>query len=287
MRHSIFRMLAFISICTILTVGTIGISTADQNESLSVTFLDVGKGDCILIEKDGHAALIDAGYEETSDQVLFYLRQNGISSLDWFVVTHYDKDHVGGAAAIAQNLSVGRVYLPGYEGTGEYYESFMNAIEEKNLPSQNVTEDIDLDLSGAQFRLCASDLEYIPDNKGGEGNDNDVSLVIELKWGGDSFLFAGDLEKEGIKSFLEADHGNFDVVKMPHHGRNESNTDDFIESTAPKIAVITDSKDEEAEKKVTKALKSADAQVYRSSKCGHIIIKSTGTGEYTVSVQNP
>jgi beta-lactamase superfamily II metal-dependent hydrolase len=58
---------------------------------------------------------------------------------------------------------------------------------------------------------------YVPGGKGEEGNDNDLSLVAALTSGNDSYLFTGDLQKDGIEAYLEHSLGQFDVLKVPHH----------------------------------------------------------------------
>ena len=251
----------------------------DAADELRVTFIDVGKGDCILIERDGAFALIDAGYRETAADAVAFMKERGVETLEAFVVTHYDKDHVGGAAAVAEAFSVRQIYLPGYEGHSKYYTAFMQAIETKSLPAQRVTEDASFALSGAEFTVFASDVAYVYDGTE-EGNDNDASLTIGLRYGQDSYLFAGDLERDGIDAFLAAGRGAFDVVKMPHHGSKKKNTDDFIESVRPKIAVVTDSADEPAESGTVQLLKQNGAAVYRTAVSGTVTVTSGGVGKY-------
>ena len=280
------RLTVVILLCVLLS-GCISCTASDKSDgSLTVTFLDVGKGDCILLRKDGSAVLIDAGYDSTADETIDFLSKAGVKSLDCFIITHYDKDHVGGAAAIAERVSVKQIYLPDYEGESEYYTQLMDVIGGKNLPAKIITEDFSFTLADVTYEIWASEIEYVPGSKKEEGNDNDVSLMVAVTWGGDSYLFAGDVEKEGISSFLDAGRGTFDVVKMPHHGRKEGNTDDFIEAVRPQIAVVTDSEDEEADNKVVKWLTEIGAAVYTSAECGRIVVKSTGVGEYEVITEN-
>ena len=247
---------------------------------LRVTFLDVGKGDCILLEKDGSFALIDAGYEDTAQATVAFLKARGVETLDAFIVTHYDKDHVGGAAAVAQAFAVKQLYLPGYEGSGKRYTALMRTVVEQELAYLQVKEDVSFSLSGVTVAIFASPLAYENDGTG-EGNDNDVSLVVSAKYGADSYLFAGDLEKAGIAAYLSADRGTFDVVKMPHHGSHKKNTDEFIAAVQPKIAVITDSAGEPADPKTLDLLTQAGASVYRTALEGTVTVCSTGTGAYT------
>ena len=250
-----------------------------------VSFIDVGKGDCILLQAGDSAALIDTGYSSTSGDVLSYLEKRGVSHLDCIVITHYDRDHVEGLRAIGKALKIGTVYLPGYEGSDKNYQTVMSAVGDLGLNAQQVTETLHLKLGSNDLDVFPSSVEYIPGSKGDEGNDNDLSLVASLTGNGASYLFAGDLEKEGIAAFLEARHGQFDVVKMPHHGKKSSGTNDFVESVKPRIAVITDSNDDPADKKTLKALDEVGADVYRTSTSGTIAVSNDDAGHYSVSTQ--
>lgn len=80
--------------------------TENASELMSVTYIDVGKGDCILIEKGSSVILIDTGYSDTSGNVSDYLNTKGITYIDYLIITHYDKDHVGGAADIAELFEI-------------------------------------------------------------------------------------------------------------------------------------------------------------------------------------
>lgn len=277
-------LLALLSLAVLLTgCGTKGgeATASDGQGQLRVTFIDVGKGDCILLEKDGCFALIDAGYDDTSGAVISFLKERGVRSLDAVIVTHYDKDHVGGAPAVAQAFAVVQLYLPGYEGHGKYYNALMKTVIERSLTYRQVTEDTSFQLSGARVDIFASSVEYVYDGTQ-EGNDNDASLVVAAVCGGDSYLFAGDLEKAGIGAYLAAGHGTYDVVKMPHHGSKKKNTGDFIADVQPKIAVITDSAEDPASEKTLALLAQASVTVYRTSQRGTVTVTGDGGGTYTV-----
>ena len=255
---------------------------AEEAEPLRVIFMDVGKGDCILISKGGTYVLIDAGYAETAADAAALMRQEGVERLDAMILTHYDKDHVGGATEILDSFPVGQIYLPGYQGEGKYYETLVYAVQKRGLPAEKVTEDVSFTLAGVRYDIFATKLSYIPGEDGKEGNDNDVSLVVAAAYGADAYLFAGDIEQAGIESYLAAGHGTYDVVKMPHHGQNEKNSDDFIGQVQMKIAVITDSEEEAVKKKMRKQLAAVGAEVYCSSENGRITVTSDGSGTYGV-----
>lgn len=254
-------------------------STAQSEAALSVSIIDVGKGDCILAACGGKNILIDAGYEDTADEVEEYLTSHNCSGLEAMVITHYDKDHVGGAAKLAEDLDIAKIYLPDYEGKSTYYNNLMKVIEDKGISASKVSEDVTLSLGSATFTLIASDVEY-SDPDGEEGNDNDVSLVISATFGEDSILFAGDIEKDGIKAFLKKHTESYEILKMPHHGKTEKNSDDLLKSVNPDCVIITDSTKDPAEDDLLELLE--DKKVYRTSECGTISISITGSG-YTVS----
>ena len=255
----------------------------DSAGDTRVSFIDVGKGDCILLQAGKSSALIDTGYDSTTDDVLAYLEEQGVSHLDYLIVTHYDHDHVGGLGAIGKAIDIGKVFLPGYEGSDKNCKTAMAAVEDLGLNAQRVTETQHLKLGDDELSIFPSSVEYDPESEEGEGNDNDLSLVTTLTGKDASYLFTGDIEEEGIAAYLEGDHGQFDILKMPHHGRKAPGTEELLERTKPKIAIITDSEDKPAEKKTLKQLEEAGVDVHRASKSGTIVVRGDGAGGYSIS----
>lgn len=259
---------------------------AGASAATRVSCIDVGKGDCILVQVGAAAALIDTGYEDTADEVLAYLGEQGVGQLDALVLTHYDKDHIGGLRPIAKALPVDAVLLPGYVGADKNYGVTVATVDDLGLAAQPVTEELTLALGEARVTIYPPGVAYVSDANGDEGNDNDASLVVALTCGDDAYLFAGDLEEEGIDAFLEAELGAFDVLKMPHHGEKSASTDELIDAVQPAIALITDGEDDPADKKVLKLLRKAGVDTYRTSTDGTIVVESDGTGSYKVTTGN-
>ena len=257
--------------------------SASPSDHIRVSVIDVGKGDCILIRVGELAALIDTGYEKTSDKVVSYLREQGIDRLEFLVITHYDRDHVGGTRAIGGTFSIGTVFLPAYEGADKNYRTLTKAISDLGLNTQRVHEELPLQLADARFTLIPSSVEFVPDAKGNEGNDNDLSLVATLVYGNNSYLFTGDLEEDGIAAYLNNRRGQFDVLKVPCHGEKCSNTAALLDDVRPRLAIVTDSADDPASKKTLKLLNEIGATTYTTNDCGTVVIESNGTSSYTVS----
>lgn len=272
-------------ILAFMFVSCAGPVTLPADDVLTVTFIDVSKGDCILLQKAETAILIDAGYDATASTVLYYLQSHGIEHLDYMIITHYDKDHVGGAAYLVNNLSVGKVLLPDYEPENKYYDKLVDALETKNVPSQIIDSNLSITLSEVEYTVFASTVQYTPGSDGKEGNDNDCSLVISALYLDSSFLFTGDIEKAGIKAFLKTGPAQYDVVKMPHHGSFVKNTEDLLNALQPSVAVITDSNGEPAESDLLDMLSTLGTKVCRSSVNGNITLTTEGNGDYSITTE--
>lgn len=248
---------------------------------VEAVFFDVGKGDCILFTCGDSHVMIDAGYEDTSEDILKELKKRNVDSLDALIITHYDKDHVGGAAGIASAIPVDMIYLPDYDGEPDKSGDLTDLIDSENLPYTRVASTQEFDADGADFKVHPALVAYDPEIT----NDNDASLIVEVFCGDDQWLLPGDIEKEAIDAWLETNQQEYDVLKYPHHGKKESNASDFISNVSPKITVITDSTDKHAAKKVLKMLDESDVDVYRSSENGTITITGGGNEDFDVSTE--
>ena len=228
---------------------------------LKVTFFDVGKGDAILLETEGETMLIDTGYDDTADVILDYLEEEEIRDLDWLVITHFDKDHVGGADRILEAVEVERVLEPDYESDSGQTREYKEALEALGLEPEKVTDTLVLDFPGTECTV------YPPRQEDYEEEDNDFSLVISLRIGNEGFLFAGDCEKERLSELLaEKDlELRHQVLKVPHHGREEKNSDKFLLAVSPEAAVITCSEKKEPDKEILELLSQLGAEVYLTS----------------------
>lgn len=232
-----------------------------EKEKLKITFFDVGKGDAILIETEHTSMLIDAGYDDTAGVLLDYLDQQEKSSLDYMVITHFDKDHVGGADRVLEALTVDRILQPDYESDSGQYLEYQEALAIAGQRPELVTDTSTLSFDGVECLI------YPPQKQEYKEEDNDFSLVITMTYKEQSFLFAGDSEKERLDELLgqsefELKH---DLLKVPHHGRKEKNSEEFLEAVSPKAAIITCSQEEPGDDKVRKILRQTGAQIYLTS----------------------
>ena len=258
------------------------ICTADGNELFQITVLDVGKGDCILVQTGENTVMIDTGYKADREKIVQYLASHNISRLDALIISHFHKDHVGGAAGILEKIPVGMVYMPDYEGTRDTYLEMMKVIQNKGIPAQRLTADVSFQLNGAEYTIYPSAVPYDAEAE----NDNDVSMAATVKFSGHSAFFAGDLEEAGITAI--ADHARAlgldlrsDIIKLPHHGRTSNNSDVLLDMVNPKIALITDGSSERAYGEMIDNLTKRNCEYHCSAADGTFIIKADGASGYT------
>lgn len=250
---------------------------------LEAVFFDVGKGDCILLSSGDSHVLLDTGFKETADGIIDELKERDISRLDAMIITHYDKDHVGGAAAIAGEIPTDIFYLPDYMGDEDKCGDLLDLIEKEKLQSVQVSSRQELKLGRVEVYINPALVSYDKEQK----NDNDASLLIEIFEGEDSWFLPGDIEEKATDLWLSDKERKYDILKMPHHGKKEKNSAELIKAVSPLIAVITDGEERPASEKIEKKLRKNGADVYSTCLNGTITVTGNGSREYQVSVENP
>lgn len=237
------------------------VGETSENPGISVTFFGVGKGDAILIETKTCCMLIDSGYDDTAGIILDHLEREGIDRLDYMLITHFDKDHVGGADRVLEAVEVGEVLQPDYESDARQYREYMETMEKMNISPRRVTETVYMSLDDAELLI------YPPQRRYYEEEDNDFSLVVSMRYGEKSFLFAGDSEKERMEELLNQQEFPLahDLLKVPHHGKSEKNSEEFFRAVMPEVAIITCSKDKLPDQEVLLFLEQLGTKIYLST----------------------
>lgn len=243
--------------------------TTDATGEFVCEILDVGKADAIILRSQNHTVLIDSGEKGDGKKVLEYLSENGISSVDYFFITHFDRDHVGGAAKIINNIEIKNIITPDYAGTNDEYTSFIEAMQDKGIEPVLLKENMSFMIDDCLFNV------YPPEKASYEESDNDYSLAISVIHGENSFLFAGDAEEERLSEFFKQFDLVHDFLKVSHHGRYNDNTKKFLKSVNPEYAVITCSEKNPPEDKVLEILNHLKTNVYLSEN-GNIEVISDG-----------
>lgn len=243
-------------------------------DDLNVAFYDMGKADAMLITTpDDRRILIDTGTNKGGNELAERFEREGIDSIDLMIITHYDKDHVGGADKVIESVAVAQVLIPDYEKDSKQHDQFLEALADS--PATRVTtmatkESLAFSFGDVHLSVGAAHETYY-----GKDEENDFSLVTRMSYGDTRFLFAGDAEDARQTELLHEGDLACDVLKVPYHGRLENASAAFLAACSPEIAFITDSEDDPASEMIIAMLASLGTATY-CAKDGGIAVASDG-----------
>lgn len=242
-------------------------------EELTVHFLDIGQGDCIVITQGEHAMMIDAGENDKGTAVQSYLQYLGIDSLDYVILTHPDSDHIGGADVIIYKFSCGAILMPEKETDTRTYDDVLQAMKSKDYTAVHPQPGDTYAFGDASFTILSPERTY--------SDNNNNSLVVRLTHGENTFLFTGDAELEAEADMLSGGRDlSADVLKVGHHGSSSSTSDDFLAAVSPSCAVIScgeDNKYGHPHAETMNKLRQSGVTVYRTDEQGTITAASDGS----------
>jgi competence protein ComEC len=209
-----------------------------SEERLTVSFLDVGQGDAVLIETpSGQQILVDGGpdgqrlVEALSVELAFWDR-----SLDAVVLTHAQEDHVAGLLEALDRYEVELAIGPALASQDANDRAWSDAVEDGRILYRRATPGDAIDLGdGAVLRVLAPD-----DAALASGEPNDASVVLKISLGEVDFLLTGDIEEAGERALLASGENiEADVLKVAHHGSSTSTTPPFVAAVDAEIAIIS------------------------------------------------
>ncbi|MFA7692483.1 MAG: DNA internalization-related competence protein ComEC/Rec2 [Candidatus Hydrogenedentales bacterium] len=244
-----------------------------------VDFIDVGTGDAIFLRTPGNSTLlIDGGdssaYADAGERIVLpFLRANRIPSLDYVVVTHADRDHIGGLFQVIKNFPVKQVLMaPEGKEMSKLEKSFLKLCEEHGVPVQRLAAGDQIPVKDAQIDVLHPDASWAAQH---QGNNN--SLVLKIDWPGLSLLLTGDIEKEAEAALAGNQSLKATFLKIPHHGSPTSSTDSFLEEVKPAVAFASmqaaGSRQTLMTPNIAERYKAHDIQVYRTDRHGGIRLK--------------
>ncbi|HGM3219517.1 TPA: ComEC/Rec2 family competence protein [Clostridioides difficile] len=242
--------------------------SSTKNTAFKTTILSTGKSDCILIEIGDKVIMIDTGEDKNGEQIVDKLKEKGINTLDYLILTHLDKDHIGGVDSVLYSVKVKNIIQANYKKDSKQYDEYINSIKKADIEPVLLKENINIVINSAEINIQ-------PASKSKYQSSNEYSIITSISYGAHKFLFSGDAEEERLSEFINGNTLKYDFVKIPHHGRYDKLTEAFLESISPKYAVITCSEKKEPEEGVLKILERLNIKTFLTSN-GEVVINSDG-----------
>lgn len=249
-----------------------------------VIFMNVGQGDAAFIEGyQSKNILIDTGrsdYGVKSGKYAIgpYLRSKGINRINYFLLSHDDSDHAGGAKYIMDSFEVDTLLLGINSPSSNYFEEILFIAKNKNIPVKKIALGDKIKLGdNSEIQVMYPPNNYIiPVNETG----NNSSVVIKYKFANLSILFAGDIEvlSEEIMSNSEL-YLMSNLLKVPHHGSKSSSSELFLGKVSPTDAIIsvgTDNPYGHPSKVVIERYQKNRIRIHRTDEDDAIIFRSEG-----------
>ncbi len=271
-----------------------------------IYFLNTGGADAILIESDGKFALVDAAedsdnprgfkdleFEGTEDYVVDCVKkiagnEEGKAELEFVLGTHSHSDHIGGfdTLILDEDITVKKAYLKEYDEAGireyeiekwdnkEVYEQMLSACEKRGVPVISDISEEPFTFGNFTMKFCNTAATESAEPVG--ENENAVGLLIE-KNGVKAFLAADINNLDGDEDRLATEIGKTDLLKVGHHGYDNSTTENFIKALSPDIAVVTNNKGRMSRTPL-KNLCSVNAAIYETGRYNGVVAEFTEEG---------
>lgn len=201
---------------------------------LNMHTLNIGRGDSILIESNGHYMLVDAGTSKAAPKILEYLEKFDIpeNKIDYIVSTHPDGDHVGSFTHIFEKYDIGQIFYSPCPKASNSYNDFIASVKEEGSPFRTPIEN-------ETWQLGDALVEVVYD--GSQGSTyNECSIVLKVTCDDKSILLTGDLPSTMETSLIQQGY-NFkaDILKIGHHGAAASSCASFLDAVNAQYAVIS------------------------------------------------
>lgn len=225
---------------------------------LKMTFLDTGKSDCIIMEMGDAIVVNDTADADDAADICAFLDERGVERIEYLILSHFDKDHIGSAAALLSKYEVGCVLMPDYEEDSEPYLMLTQALAQTGVEERRLVEDYSFTLGEAAFVVDAPQKDSYDD-------DNNYSLITTVTCGETRLLLMGDALKKRTGEFLDSDAGEeqYDLIKMPHHGDYNKKLPELFALARPEYVILTAGEERtRVEDKTIELLKQSDCKIF-------------------------
>lgn len=257
---------------------------------MKIHAIDVGQGDCVLVQGGGANILIDAGENGKGDSVVDYLVDIGVTKLDWLICSHPHSDHIGGVDTVINDpdVKVEKVMMPDVPDdvapTSRTYEDVLDAIIANGCELYAARENSEYSFGAMTMKV------FTPTPEKPYEDLNDYSIGLRFKCGNISFLTCGDasitVEKKMLAVGCDLDA---DIMKISHHGSSYSTSEEFLRAVSPQYAfcmVGADNSFGHPSQKVLDLAEGMGVDMRRTDICGNIVYATDGSSIWVKTEYN-
>ena len=220
---------------------------AYKPREFSINMLDIGQGDCFVVN-DGNNDIYISDCGSTTVQnvgktrLLPFLKSKGWGKVDTIFISHMDKDHVNGVNDLLKcaEITIGRIII-----SASYKSDKLNCAELEELKELAKMRDIKLFYMKKGDEIVGKDISFrciYPTGEEDIKDQNEASIVMRMDYKELSMLFTGDIAGSTEEKIIEGsdrDTLDCDILKVCHHGSKNSSTDDFLKKVSPKLYLIS------------------------------------------------
>lgn len=259
--------------CGVVTLGAaiLFTSLSFQAGNLTVSVLDVGQGESILLRSGSYLALVDCGgdsLDNPGDVAADALSDVGRSRLDLLVLTHFHTDHANGIPQLLNRVEVGVLAIPDVDPGSPLRQVILSEAQASGTEVWFIDSDYTVTLEdGTVFQL------YAPL---AVGETNEEGLTVLCSAGDFDVLITGDMNSDVEQLLLDhADLPDIELLVVGHHGSKYSTSEQLLAQTRPELAVISVGGGNQyghPTQETLSRLENAGAEIYRTDQNGTVTI---------------
>jgi competence protein ComEC len=282
-----------------------------KEKTLDIYFIDVeGGAATLIVTPQGESLLVDSGFpgERDAGRIAKVAKEAGLTQIDFYITTHWHRDHVGGSARLAELIPIKTFYdhgfppQPAQDIQPEYIEAYRKTTQGKTI-TLNALDEIKFKSGAVRLRVlasngvvagepadapqivpCGSEFKPVAEDK----SDNAKSIAVLLTFGRFKYFSGGDLTWNVEHKLVCPKNipGAVDVYYVDHHGMDSSNNTDLVLGLNPKVAVIGNGPRKGGEVRTFADLKKVpNIEIYQLHRNVQTTDKDNTTAEYTANDQ--